>query len=268
MVRPGARPGGHEALRALGLRLASSLRAQVPGALDLLLPLACVSCDTLMVAGDKGIVCSLCWSRLGLLPSPRCERCGHPLGSATCRWCELLPPFVRAVRSVCWLPADPASAIVHALKYGGWTRVADGMAERMARLAWPGDVVEERSALVPVPLAPVRERERGYNQSLLLARALAGWWNVDVCANAICRFRSTRSQTELTPEERVGNVAGSFQLDGLDRAGIAGKHIVLVDDVVTTAATLNECARVLYAGGARIISYVTFGRARASGDRL
>jgi ComF family protein len=138
----------------------------------------------------------------------------------------------------------------------------------MARLVWPGDVVEERSALVPVPLAQVRERERGYNQSLLLARALARWWKVDVCANAICRSRSTRSQTELTPEERVGNVAGSFQLDGLDRAGIAGKHIVLVDDVVTTAATLNECARVLYAGGARIISYVTFGRARASGDRL
>lgn len=175
---------------------------------------------------------------------------------------------MRAARSVCWLPADPASAIVHALKYGGWTKVADGMAERMARLAWPRDVVEERAALVPVPLAQVRQRERGYNQSFLLARALAGAWKVDVCADAISRSRSTRSQTELTPEERVGNVAGSFQLDGRHRDRIRGKHIVLVDDVVTTAATLNECARVLYAGGARIISYVTFGRARASGDRL
>ncbi|MEO7823343.1 MAG: phosphoribosyltransferase family protein, partial [Gemmatimonadaceae bacterium] len=75
-------------------------------------------------------------------------------------------------------------------------------------------------------------------------------------------------QTELTPEERVGNVAGSFQLLDRDRDRIRGSHLVLVDDVVTTAATLNECARVLYAGGARIISYVTFGRARASGDRL
>jgi predicted amidophosphoribosyltransferase len=72
----------------------------------------------------------------------------------------------------------------------------------------------------------------------------------------------------LTPEERLGNVAGSFHLDEPHRERIMGSHIVLVDDVVTTAATLNECARVLYAGGARIISYMTFGRARASGDRL
>jgi len=250
------------------LQLAGAVRAHVAGALDLLLPLACVSCESLMLPDDKGIVCSLCWSRLPLLPSPRCERCGHPLRSTTCRWCDLLPPFIRAVRSVCWLPAEPASAIVHALKYGGWARVAEGMGARMARLAWPRDVVDERSALVPVPLAPVRQRERGYNQSLLLATALGSSWNVPVWANAVARCRSTRSQTELTPEQRVGNVAGSFQLDEHHGAGIEGKHIVLVDDVVTTAATLNECARVLYAGGARIISYVTFGRARASGDRL
>jgi ComF family protein len=138
----------------------------------------------------------------------------------------------------------------------------------MARLSWPRDVIDERAALVPVPISPTRERERGYNQSLLLAAALGASWNVPVWANAVARSRSTRSQTELTPEQRVGNVAGSFQLDGHHGAGIGGKHIVLVDDVVTTAATLNECARVLYAGGARIISYVTFGRARASGDRL
>jgi ComF family protein len=138
----------------------------------------------------------------------------------------------------------------------------------MARLAWPRDVVEERRAVVPVPLAPARQRERGYNQSALLAAALGSRWNVPVFADALARERATRSQTELTPEERVGNVAGSFRLAGQCRDRIRGEHIVLVDDVVTTAATLNECARVLFEGGARIISYVTFGRARASGDRL
>ena len=142
------------------------------------------------------------------------------------------------------------------------------MAVRMSRLAFPRDVVEERAALVPVPLAASRARERGYNQSALLARALSERWAVPVWLDTIVRGRETRSQTELTPEQRVGNVAGSFHLVERGRERILGKHIMLVDDVVTTAATLNECARVLYAAGARIISYVTFGRARASGDRL
>ncbi len=233
-----------------------------------MLPLTCVACDQLIGAANIGIVCRLCWTRLQVLPSPRCERCGHPLCSTTCRWCDLLPSFVRAARSVCWLPADPASGIVHALKYGGWTAVSEGMADRMARLTWPRDVVDERGAVVPVPLAPARRRERGYNQSALLAAALGTRWKVPVLAEALSRERATRSQTELTPEQRVGNVAGSFRLASQCRDRIRGEHIVLVDDVVTTAATLNECARVLFEGGARIISYVTFGRARASGDRL
>ena len=146
-------------------------------------------------------------------------------------------------------------------------KVASGMGERMGRLSWPRDVVEERAAIVPVPLAHSRMRERGYNQSALLGEELASQWQIPVWRDVLSRSRATRSQTELTPEERVGNVAGSFQLLDRDRDRIRGSHLVLVDDVVTTAATLNECARVLYAGGARIISYVTFGRARASGDR-
>ena len=166
------------------------------------------------------------------------------------------------------MPGEPAASIVHSLKYGGWTGVAEGMALRMSRAAFPLDVVEERAAVIPVPLAASRQRERGYNQSALLAQGLSGWWAVPVWSDIIVRGRETRSQTELTPEQRVGNVAGSFQLVERGRERILGKHIMLVDDVVTTAATLNECARVLYAAGARIISYVTFGRARASGDRL
>ena len=83
----------------------------------------------------------------------------------------------------------------------------------------------------------------------------------------MCRTRSTRSQTELAGDERHANVAGSVRFHSRYCARISGAHVVLVDDVVTTAATLNECASVLYESGARIISYVTFGRARAPGDR-
>jgi ComF family protein len=166
------------------------------------------------------------------------------------------------------MPIEPASSIVHALKYSGWSKVADEMAGRMSRLAWPVDVVEERAALVPIPLAPARKRERGYNQSELLARGLSKRWRIPVWERAVARSRETDSQTRLTPEQRQGNVAGSFEICSGKPDSLGGAHVVLVDDVVTTAATLNECAKVLYDAGARIISYVTFGRAHASGDRL
>jgi ComF family protein len=183
-----------------------------------------------------------------------------------CRWCELLPPFVRAVRSVCSVHSGTGLAIVAALKYDGWTAAADGMAERMARLGWPWDVIEERAAVVPVPLARSRYRERGYNQSELLARALARRWNVPVWTDCIERARGTSSQTQLTPDERRRNVAGAFRAVA-GAVNFRGAHLVLVDDVVTTVATLNECATPLYEAGARIVSYVTFGRAPALGDR-
>jgi ComF family protein len=166
------------------------------------------------------------------------------------------------------MPVEPASNIVHALKYDGWSKVAGEMAERMSRLSWSREVVEERAALIPIPLASARIRERGYNQSALIAAGLSERWRIPVWENLVTRTRETRSQTRLTPEQRLGNVAGSFQIGARNTDALQGAHLIVVDDVVTTAATLNACARVLYDAGARIISYVTFGRAHASGDRL
>jgi ComF family protein len=166
------------------------------------------------------------------------------------------------------MPVEPASSIVHALKYEGWAAVADEIAERMSRLSWPPDVVDERTAVVPIPLASARMRQRGYNQSALIARGLGRRWRIPVWEDVVVRSRETSSQTRLTPEERLDNVAGSFRTGERQLDGLRGAHVVIVDDVVTTAATLNTCATVLYESGARIISYVTFGRAHASGDRL
>ena len=166
------------------------------------------------------------------------------------------------------MPVEPASSIVHALKYAGWSKVADEMAERMSRLAWPRDVLDERAALLPIPLASARKRERGYNQSALIAAGLSKRWRVPTWENLVVRSRETQSQTRLTPEQRLGNVAGSFQIGARNIGALQGAHVMIVDDVVTTAATLNACAKLLYNAGARIISYVTFGRAHASGDRL
>jgi len=190
------------------------------------------------------------------------------LAPGGCKWCGYLPPYVRAARSFCWVTPGTGGKIVHALKYSGWRIVADPIADRLARIAWPGDVMEERTALVPVPLAASRERERGYNQSALIALALSRRWAIPVWTDVLERGRVTRTQTELTPGERLSNVAGAFRVRHSARAALRGAHVILVDDVVTTGATLGACASALYEAGSRIISYVTFARAVASGDRL
>jgi len=156
---------------------------------------------------------------------------------------------------------------VHALKYNGWSRVAAEMAARMARLEWPADVREERCAVVPVPLSGKRERRRGYNQSTELARPLARAWSIPCWTDVLARVRHTETQTRLTPRERLRNVSGAFCARASARNVLRGAHVVVVDDVVTTAATVNACAAALCDGGARIVSFVTFGRAPALGDR-
>ena len=235
--------------------------------MDFALPPACAACERLLDDGEPGLVCGRCWARLAVLPSPQCDRCGHPNIRERCAWCDLLPPYVRAVRSVTWMHTGTGGAIVHALKYGGWHAIAAEMAQRMSRVPWPIDVLEERAAVVPVPLSSSRLRERGFNQSERLAAEIASRWRVPVRDDVLERTRATRTQTRLTPEERLANVSGAFSVRPASRALLRNAHVVLVDDVVTTAATLNACAAALLAGGARIVSYLTFGRAPASGDR-
>jgi predicted amidophosphoribosyltransferase len=241
---------------------------------DFALPRHCVACAGAVERGRDDVCCGACWAALPLLPHPQCDRCGHPLvvgdlppphdpGPRRCRWCDLLPPYVRAARSVCWAPEGAGGALAHALKYDGWVLAAHGMGARMAALPWPEDVLLERAALVPVPLSASRLRERGYNQSAALAAAVAARWHVPVWDDVLVRARTTRSQTRLTPGERLANVAGAFRADSAVGPRLRGVHVVLVDDVVTTAATLNACAAALVARGARVVSYVTFGRARS-----
>jgi ComF family protein len=248
-------------------RFLTGTREIASAALELLLPGVCLLCET-PLGRDAGPACSVCWSRIARLPQPQCARCGHPRTSDDpCRWCDPLPPYIRAVRSVAWMQRGTAPELLHALKYDGWSALADGMAHRMAVLPWPADVLQERACLVPVPVTPARRRERGYNQAELLAAGLARRWQLPV-AHALVRTKAVRSQTRLTPGERQANVARVFSPSAPRPAVVAGAHCILVDDVVTTAATLSACAAALLDGGARIVSCVTFGRAPATGDRL
>jgi ComF family protein len=218
-----------------------------------LLPPACLLCDA-PVAGREGdaLVCGLCRARWRAVPGPQCERCGQPhFGDLECRICAGWPPGVRRVRSAVWLE-ESARRAVHKLKYDGWWRVAEAMAEAMVGL----EPLTGRVSLIPVPLGARRARERGYNQSERIADALGRRLDLPVRTDILRRVRETRTQTALTPEARQANLDGAFACTGAD-----GTTVVLVDDVFTTGATLVSAAAALAHAGAAGVDAVTFARA-------
>ena len=198
---------------------------------------------------------------------PWCDRCGQPEPHfGPCRVCAAWPAALRAVRSAVWLEGGARDA-VHALKYRGLARIADDLADVTAAIALPA---RDTAYLVPIPLGRQRLRERGYNQSERLARALARRWHRPV-VDLLVRVRETATQTALTPDARLANVAGAFavaegSIGGLTlgrRPGVSRPwpSLILVDDVFTTGATLAEAARALERAGVRNVLAVTFGRA-------
>ncbi len=256
--------------------MSTQARGALNAALELAFPRSCLACGAGMAMRDHGLVCGTCWSRLPALPKPWCARCGHPdaRGAAVGRppseracVCAQLEARVTRVRSVCWVPHAHSTPLLGALKYQGWFGVADAMAERMVRTG--RDVLDGvvHPVFVPVPLAPSRLRERGYNQSEHLARALARRTDGKVLDDTLVRIRATESQTQLTPAERRANVHDAFAVRMPRRAALRGRAFVMVDDVLTTGATLNACATALLDSGASDIRYWTFGRARSDADR-
>ena len=155
-----------------------------------------------------------------------------------------------------------AAAMVHALKYSGWADLAEEMGARMAEVRFPRVAEGEISALLAVPLSAARLRERGFNQAELLARAVARGRGWPLLAGLLVRERHTMRQTRLAPRERAANVIGAFSVGRESRAALEDEHLLLVDDVLTTAATAQDCVRALCRAGARAVSVLTFARAR------
>jgi predicted amidophosphoribosyltransferase len=218
-----------------------------------LLPAACLLCQSPVPPrqGDA-LVCELCRSRWQPVAGPVCDRCGQPaFGDLECRLCAAWPPGLSRVRSAVWLRGTARHA-VHCLKYEGWWRVAEALAETMRGL----EPLTGQVCLIPVPLGAKRLHARGYNQSERIAAALGARLGRPVRAGLIRRRRETPTQTALTPEGRHANVAGAFE-----SSGAAGLACVLVDDVFTTGATLAAAAAALQAGGAARVEAVTFARA-------
>jgi ComF family protein len=235
----------------------SSVRSAVE---QLLLPAECLICHGLLNPRDAArIVCPLCRQRWRAVRPPWCERCGQPEPHfGPCRLCPEWPAPLTSVRSAVWLD-DGARQAVHGLKYGGLPRIADDLAAAMAPIRPETD---GPSVLIPIPLARKRLRERGYNQSEKLARALARQWRIPVLLDVLVRTRETPTQTALTPGTRLANVRAAFAVANL-QCPMINDHwtLIIVDDVFTTGATLAEASRALEQAGAKRIEGVTFARA-------
>jgi ComF family protein len=239
-----------------GVRLADVMVA------TLLAPV-CVSCGSVLDSPTSSPVCSGCWRRLACFTPPVCEACGEPVGAglthAQCPLAGSALSRARALGSYDGVLRD----LIHALKYDRRRSLASSLAAPLATAA--ADVLEGADALVPVPLHPWRAWTRGFNQAEDVARALGPsppMWRL------LGRRRATRPQSSLAALERRRNVAGAFRLAGLTRRGrlatasrASGRVLVLVDDVATTGATLDACASVLRAAGAREVRAVTLARA-------
>ena len=218
-----------------------------------LLPPACLLCDEPVPDREAdALVCDLCRIRWRPIPHPLCSRCGQPsLGDLECRLCAAWPEGLARVRSAVWLESSAREA-VHRLKYDGWTRASQAMAEAMR----PLEPLTGQVSLIPIPLGRRRLRQRGYNQSACIGQALSDLIGAPVRTDLLQRARDTTTQTALTPEARHANVAGAFH------AGVVrGLELVLVDDVFTTGATLAAAGAALFEAGAARVEAVTFARA-------
>jgi ComF family protein len=232
--------------------------------LDFLLPSSCSYCRE--PVGDSRVphFCRTCWNDFDPIAGPVCSRCGRPFDSSEilshspafhCSSCRTSPPLFDQALSVGYFEG-PLREAIHQFKY----RPCRSLGAPLG--AWMVDRVRTLLSIdmvMPVPLHPKRLRQRGFNQALLLAYCVNVKYGIPLVYDNLTRTRPTRPQVELIGVERVKNVAGAFSLRFPKL--VENKHILLIDDVFTTGATMNECAAILKRAGADQVTACTLARA-------
>ncbi len=236
--------------------LGAMIRRIAGAGLGFALPPRCPGCGVITPAMHQ--FCLDCWSALDFLGDPKCARCGVPFDmdrgpDALCGACYADPPSFDAMHAaVAYGPI--ASALALKLKYGRRPGIADTMAAQMRRHL----PAEGEWLLVPVPLHRWRIWRRGYNQSALMARAVARRTGHSLALDMLVRTRSTPPLRGLGRDRRAKAVRGAFAVR--DKAVVAGKPVLLIDDVYTTGATVNACAKALRRAGATRIEILCWAR--------
>lgn len=200
--------------------------------------------------------------QIAALAGPACPRCGRPYASPTaltyspthlCEGCRRRrPSYTRAWSGYRYAP--PLQEAIHLFKYRGKVALTQALGDLMQAAGPPPPV----DLLIPVPLHPSRLREREFNQALLLADRLGAAWQLPVSCHNLRRTKLTASQTELSRAARLKNLRRAFALRR--PAEVAGRRVLLIDDVFTTGATVNECAKTLRRAGAAEVHVFTLAR--------
>ncbi len=234
-------------------------------ALGVVYPPTCIACAA--ATGEPHTLCARCWSEMRFIERPFCERLGTPfevdLGVALLSPAAIAdPPVFRRARAVARYD-ETARRLVHRLKYGDRVELARALGAMMARAG--AELLIDADVIVPVPLHRSRLWWRRFNQAMALAGALSRTSGVRCDPFLLARVKRTRSQVGLTRTQRGDNLQGAFRVPADAKPHLAGKRVLLVDDVVTTGATANACSRALLRAGAESVDLLSFARVVTAG---
>jgi ComF family protein len=248
------------AFREPAMRAAAAMRRAGRLVLDFALPPLCPSCREPLADGAG--LCATCWSKLSLIEPPYCVRLGIPFlydpgpGLLSMEAIANPPAYDRARAAVRY--DDIARLLVQSFNYGDRLDLAPIMGRWMARAG--RELLADADALIPVPLHWRRLWSRRFNQSAALAGAISALCDVPIAHEALKRVRATPQQVGRSKVERADNVQGAFRVSAQHKADIAGRRLVLIDDVLTSGATVDACARALLRAGAAHIDVLVFAR--------
>jgi ComF family protein len=247
---------------SVSARLLPALRAAGHVAVDVFFPPACLACRRATAAA--GLLCPECWGSVRFIERPYCERLGTPfpvdLGQDGLLSPEAIsdPPVFQRARAVARFEDGPVRLLVHRLKYYDRLETAEPIGAWMARAG--AELLQDADLLVPVPLHRSRLHSRKFNQSNALAMAVSRRCGVAVDPFVLQRVKKTASQVGLSRSQRAINLQGAFLVPEAMAPRVAGRALVLVDDVLTSGATVNAAARALLRAGARRVDVLVFAR--------
>lgn len=228
---------------------------------ELLFPARCLGCGAQLGSSRPPLLCQKCRTGVSIISRPFCSCCGTPGAAHRCRNCQQHPFAFDQARSL-FVYQEPVRSLIHQLKFDGKLAGLSTFAA-LAKEADAAALFHEPDLILPVPLHIRRLRWRGFNQSLLLAKACFPAWKKKIQPDLLQRHRATVPQTQLDGAKRRSNLAGAFSLR--EPQAVRGRRVLLVDDVFTTGSTLHECAKTLRESGAMQVE--TFAAAQAINEK-